>query len=87
MESMAISKFKATCSAALERVRVTGRTLQVTRLGKPIADIVPPCLEPPDGNWLGSLRGTLVIEGDLVSPTSELATERSRSLPQPQRAE
>ena len=42
---MAISKFKATCLATLERVRRTGRPLRVTRFGKPIADIVPPSPE------------------------------------------
>jgi hypothetical protein len=31
---MAISKFKATCLATLERVRRTGRPLRVTRFGK-----------------------------------------------------
>ena len=42
MDSMAISKFKATCLATLERVRKTGRPLRVTRFGKPIAEICPP---------------------------------------------
>jgi antitoxin (DNA-binding transcriptional repressor) of toxin-antitoxin stability system len=72
MEEMAISKFKATCLATLERVRRTGRPLRVTRFGKPVAEIVPPTPDAPDRNWLGSLRGTLIIEGDIVAPSSEL---------------
>ena len=67
MDSMAISKFKATCLAALERVRRTGRPLRVTRFGKPVADVVPASPEAPKGAWLGSLRGTLEIRGDIVA--------------------
>ena len=69
---MPISKFKATCLAALERVRRTGRPLRVTRFGSPIADIVPPAPEAPSREWLGSMRGTATIEGDIVGPTGDL---------------
>jgi antitoxin (DNA-binding transcriptional repressor) of toxin-antitoxin stability system len=72
METMAISKFKATCLATLERVRRTGRPLRVTRFGKPIADIVPPSPERRQPGWLGALRGTLVTRGDIRAPSSEL---------------
>lgn len=72
MEEMAISKFKATCLATLERVRRTGRPLRVTRFGKPVADIVPPSPDRPQRLWLGSLRGTLEIRGDILAPSSEL---------------
>ena len=74
MDTMAISTFKATCLAALERVRRTGRPLRVTRFGKPVADIVPPSPAPPPRAWLGTLRGTLDIHGDVLAPSSELAT-------------
>jgi antitoxin (DNA-binding transcriptional repressor) of toxin-antitoxin stability system len=74
METMAISKFKATCLATLERVRRTGRPLRVTRFGKPVADIVPPAPGRPPREWLGSLRGTIEIRGDLVAPSSDLTT-------------
>lgn len=73
MDTMPISKFKATCLAALEKVRRTGRPLRVTRFGKPIADIVPPEPLAPGRNWLGGLRGTMEIRGDIVAPSSELA--------------
>lgn len=42
MDSVPISKFKATCLAVLERVRLTARPLRVTRFRRPIADIVAP---------------------------------------------
>jgi antitoxin (DNA-binding transcriptional repressor) of toxin-antitoxin stability system len=74
MDTMAISTFKATCLAALERVRRTGRPLRVTRFGKPVADIVPPAPEAPQREWLGTLRGTLDIHDDVLRPSSELVT-------------
>ena len=70
---MPISKFKATCLATLERVRRTGRPLRVTRFGKPVADIVPPAADPVRPGWLGSLRGTARITGDITAPSSTLA--------------
>ena len=38
------------------------------RAGKPIADIVAPAPERPQSEWLGSLRGTLEIQGDILAP-------------------
>ena len=69
METMAISKFKATCLATLERVRRTGQPVRVTRYGKPVAYIVAPSPEPPRPVWLGSLRGTIEIRGDILAPS------------------
>jgi antitoxin (DNA-binding transcriptional repressor) of toxin-antitoxin stability system len=71
---MAISKFKATCLATMERVRRTGRPLRVTRFGKPVAEVIPPSPERPRREWLGSLRGTLEIPGDILAPSSDLVT-------------
>ena len=71
MDSMPISKFKATCLAALERVRKTGRPLRVTRFGKAVADIVPPAPEEPSRDWLGSMRGTAEIIGDIRDSSSK----------------
>jgi hypothetical protein len=52
--------------------------VRITRFGKPVADIVAPTLEPPRHEWLGSLRGTIAIQDDIVAPSSELM-ERSGS--------
>lgn len=70
---MPISKFKATCLATLERVRRTGRPLRVTRFGKPIADVVPAAATAARRAWLGGLKGTLDIRGDIVSPAASPA--------------
>jgi antitoxin (DNA-binding transcriptional repressor) of toxin-antitoxin stability system len=68
MDSMPISKFKATCLATLEQVRKTGRPLRVTRFGKPVADIVPPTAEPRSKSWLGCMRDSIEITGDIIGP-------------------
>ena len=72
MQSMPISKFKATCLSVLEQVRKTGRPLRVTRFGKPVAEIVAPTPAPVTRNWLGDMRGTARIVGDITEPSSEL---------------
>jgi prevent-host-death family protein len=68
VETIAVSKFKATCLSVLERVRKTGKPVLVTRFGKPIAEIVPPPPPPRTANWMGSMAGTCEILGDIVGP-------------------
>ena len=68
METMAISKFKATCLAVLERVRRTRKPVLITRFGEPVAEVVPPSPPSRPKSWLGSMSGTIRIRGDIVSP-------------------
>jgi prevent-host-death family protein len=72
MEEIAISKFKATCLAVLERVRKTGKPVLVTRFGQPVAQLIPPAsAKERPMRELGALRGTARITGDIVSPASD----------------
>lgn len=68
MQEMAISKFKAQCLAVLERVRVTGRPVRVTRFGKAVADVVPPMAASDRRASLGAMAGRGRVVGDLVAP-------------------
>jgi antitoxin (DNA-binding transcriptional repressor) of toxin-antitoxin stability system len=68
METIAVSKFKATCLAVLQRVRRTGRPVLVTRFGKAVAEVVPPRATEADGGWVGSMVGRAEIKGDVVAP-------------------
>ena len=72
METMPISKFKATCLAVLRRVRATGQRVRITRRGEPIADIVPP--GPPERleGWLGAMSDRARITCDITVPSSDL---------------
>jgi len=70
MEQIAISKFKATCLAVLERVNKTGEPILVTRFGKPVATIMPPGIAhhvPRFGTGIGSAE----ILGDIVGSISD----------------
>lgn len=71
MEQIAISKFKATCLAVLERVRKTGQPILVTRFGEPVAQIDPPTVAEKPKRELGTLRGSMRIIGDIVGPISD----------------
>jgi len=71
MESIAISEFKATCLAVLERVRRTKKPVLITRFGQPVAEVIPPSVPPRPKSWIGSMAGTGKIVGDIVSPISK----------------
>jgi prevent-host-death family protein len=71
MDEIAISKFKATCLAVLERVRRTGQPIRVTRFGKPVAEIVPAAEAQRPKRRLGTLGGTMEILGDIVGPIGD----------------
>ncbi len=68
MEEVAISEFKAKCLALLERVRQTNKPLRITRFGKPVAEVVPASPDAGQGAWIGSMKDTMRILGDIVSP-------------------
>lgn len=71
MEEIAISKFKATCLAVMERVRLTRQPVLVTRFGEPVAEIVPPSPPPRPEGWLGCMADTAEITGDIVTPAGD----------------
>lgn len=71
METVSISKFKATCLALLKRVKRTGKPILVTRRGEPIAEIVPPSPPAARVGWLGMFASAGKILGDVVSPASD----------------
>lgn len=70
-ETIPISKFKATCLAVLERVRVTGKRVVVTRFGEPVAEVIPPSPPAREPDWLGAMKGRGTIRGDLIQPAAD----------------
>ena len=68
METIPISKFKATCLALLDKVKRTGQPIIITRKGDPIAQVIPPSPSPPPQSWLGSMKETGQILDDIISP-------------------
>ena len=72
MQTISISKFKATCLAVLERVRKTGEPLLITKHGVPIAQVLPaPPSPPPAASGFGCMAGTAAEVEDLLAPLPE----------------
>lgn len=71
MKQIPVSQLKANCSAVIEQVRRTKRSIQITRGGKVIAEIRPIASEK-SRSWLGRMKGTAKIIGDIVSPVIDL---------------
>jgi prevent-host-death family protein len=70
-DTISISDFKATCLAVLERIRRTGRPVLVTKRGVPIAEILPPSQRITGQDWIGALRDSVTVTGDIVAPVSD----------------
>lgn len=68
VETIAVSKFKATCLAVLERVRRTGQPVLITKRGRPLAEVVPPSAATGDRRTLGVMASRGRIAGDTVGP-------------------
>jgi prevent-host-death family protein len=68
LETIPISKFKATCLRLLDNVKKTGKSILITRKGEPIALVTPPPSPPKPKSWLGCMAGTIKVTGDIVSP-------------------
>jgi len=72
MEELTISEFRAKLFALVRRVEKTKQPLRITRFGKPLADIMPvPAARRAPRNWMGSMRGTTKIIGDVISPATD----------------
>jgi len=70
MKEVAISEFKAKCLALLDQVQKTKKPILITRHGKPVAEVIPPS-PAPVADWIGSMKGSMKIVGDIVSPASD----------------
>jgi prevent-host-death family protein len=71
MKSVSVSEFKAKCLGLIEQVDKTRQPLQITRHGRPVAELIP---AGPDRKrkFLGDMVGTAKIVGDIVSPIIDL---------------
>ena len=67
MQTIQASKFKAQCLALMDQVAATGRTLLITKNGKPIAELHPHA-PPRAKSLIGLHKNSLGIVGDIVAP-------------------
>lgn len=63
--TIAAGEFKTKCLKLLDRVAEQRETLVITKYGKPVAQLVP---MPPEKNIIGAMRGSVLWEGDIISP-------------------
>ena len=71
MLEVTISEFKAKCLALLEQVRRTRQPVRITRHGKAVAEVVPPTVLQEGASWIGSLKDSVIIKGDVISPAND----------------
>jgi prevent-host-death family protein len=71
MKEVAISEFKTKCLALLDQVQKTRKPIRVTRFGKPVAEVVPAAAKPTEAAWFGSMKGSIEILGDIISPAND----------------
>ncbi len=62
--SIAVREFESKCLSLVEEVAATGEPVILTKAGEPIAKLVP-------FKKSGPLIGSVLWEGDLVSPIGE----------------
>ena len=61
--TLAASEFKAKCLRLLDEVAEQGKSIIITKRGRPIAKVAP--IEPPAKSLRGSWKG-VKIKGDIV---------------------
>jgi prevent-host-death family protein len=70
MMEVDISEFRAKCAAWLDQLQKTKKPIRITRSGRPVAEIIPVSSVAP-ADWMGSMKDSMKILGDIVSPASE----------------
>ena len=70
-QTVGLSEFKAGCLALVDMVKKTGQPLLITKRGEPFAQVVPPPEPEKPTHWLGCMRGTGTIVGDIPSPATD----------------
>lgn len=64
--TIAAGEFKSKCLKLLDQVAEQRQTLVITKHGKPVAQVTPLAEEWVDP--FGVLKGSVVLEGDIISP-------------------
>jgi prevent-host-death family protein len=71
MDELSISEFKTKLNRIIKRAQKTKQPFRITRRGKTVAEIL--VLKPTPvvdrAKLIGSMRGSIKILGDIVSPT------------------
>lgn len=71
-KTISVTQFRNKCGSLLDEVAGKGQELIVTKNGKPVAKVVP-----VEANQRRSLIGSILREGDIVSPIAAKRTADS----------
>jgi prevent-host-death family protein len=71
VDEISISEFKTKFDKTIKRAQKTKRPFRITRRGKPVADLLVLMATPvvDRAKLIGSMKGSIKILGDTVSPT------------------
>ena len=80
METISVSKFKATCLEVIERVQNIGQSVLVTKRGVPVVQLVPiSSPSTPEVSPFGSMAESfLEVDADLITPIADSDWEALR---------
>jgi len=67
METLSVSRFKATCLSVLEDVKRQKKRVLITKRGEPIAEIIPVNNQKEEI----PLKDTVTFIGDILSPVAD----------------
>ena len=67
--TIAAGEFKAKCLKLLDEVAETREPIVITKFGKPVARLLP--IEAKRTQLRGAMRGSVLWEGDIISPLGE----------------
>jgi len=71
MSTIQASEFKAKCLALMDEVARTGKTIVVTKNGRPVAELHPH--RPPRAKSLiGLQKSRIAIKGNIVAPVGKV---------------
>ncbi len=71
MNTISLSEFTLACGEILSNVKKTGIPLIIKHNSKCIAEIHPPSISEKQFRKLGTMRDSVKITGDIVSPVSD----------------
>lgn len=77
VQTIQASEFKAKCLALMDEVARTGRSILVTKNGRPVAELRPH-RAPRAASLIGLHAGRIVATDDIVSPVAPRAWKALR---------
>jgi prevent-host-death family protein len=73
VDELSISEFKTEFNKIIKRAQKTNQPFRITRRGKTVAEIlvIKPTPVLDRAKWMGSMKGSIKILGDIVSPAND----------------